>query len=127
MPSQTFSVPGAPEPSAQYAPAVRRGQLVAVSGQVPFLPGRIDGPPPGFREQAEAVFSYLQQLLEAAGASVSDVITVRIYLAREEDFPVMNEIFDKVFGEVCPARTTIWVHLPGGLLIEADALAVIGE
>lgn len=127
MPSQTFSVPGAPPPSAQYAPAVRRGRLVAVSGQVPFLPGRTDGPPPGFREQAEAVFDYLRQLLEAAGASVSEVITVRIYLAREEDFPVMNEIFDKVFGEVRPARTTIWVHLPGGLLIEADALAVIGE
>ena len=127
MLSQTFSVPGAPEPSARYSPAVRRGQVVAVSGQVPFLPGRIDGPPPAFREQAEAVFDYLRQLLEEAGAAVSDVITVRIYLAREEDFPVMNEIFDKVFGEVRPTRTTIWVHLPGGLLIEADALAVIGE
>ncbi|MFF9143381.1 RidA family protein [Streptomyces sp. NPDC014861] len=126
MLSQTYSAPGAPAPAARYSPVVRRGPLLAVSGQVPFLPGRLDGPAPGIREQARAVFTYLQELLEAAGADVSDVLMVRIYLAREEDFAVMNELFDEVFGDVRPARTTVWVHLPGELLIEVDLMAVVG-
>ncbi|MGW8487961.1 RidA family protein [Streptomyces sp. NPDC055886] len=126
MLSETFSAPGAPAPAARYSPVVRRGPLLAVSGQVPFVPGRLDGPVPGFREQARAVFTHLQELLGTAGAAVSDVLTVRIYLAREEDFAAMNELFDEVFGDVAPARTTVWVHLPGGLLIEADVLAVVG-
>jgi len=127
MLSQTFSVPGAPAPAARYSPVVRRGPLVAVSGQVPFLPGRLDGPAPGIREQTRTVFGCLLELLGAAGATVSDVLTVRLYLAREEDFAAVNEIFDEVFGDVRPARTTVWVHLPGELLVEADVLAVVGE
>ncbi|MEA5360325.1 RidA family protein [Amycolatopsis sp., V23-08] len=127
MLSQTFSLPDAPPPAAGYSPVVRRGPLLAISGQVPFLPGRLEGPVPGFREQARTVFGYLVQLLETAGAGVPDVLVVRIYLAREQDFPVMNEVFDEVFGEVRPARTTVWVDLPGGLLIEADVLAVPGS
>jgi 2-iminobutanoate/2-iminopropanoate deaminase len=126
MLSQTFSALGAPAPAARYSPVVRRGQLLAISGQVPFLPGQLDGPPPGFREQARTVFTYLQELLETAGAGVSDVLMVRLYLAREEDFAAMNEIFDEMFGDVRPARTTVWVNLPGDLLIEADILAVVG-
>ncbi|MFG1643788.1 RidA family protein [Amycolatopsis sp. NPDC049252] len=127
MVSQTFSLPEAPPPAAAYSPVVRRGPLLAVSGQVPFLPGRIQGPVPGIREQARTVFAYLVQLLETAGAAVHDVLVVRVYLAREQDFAIMNEAFDEVFGKVRPARTTVWVDLPGGLLIEADVLAVAGS
>jgi len=126
MLSRTYSVPGAPSPAALYSPAVRRGALLAVSGQVPFLPGRLEGPAGDIREQARAVFGHLQQLLELAGAGLGDILMVRIYLTREADFAGMNEVFDEVFGEVRPARTTVWVHLPGELLIEADVLAVVG-
>jgi enamine deaminase RidA (YjgF/YER057c/UK114 family) len=116
-----------PPPAARYSPVVRRGPFVAVSGQVPFLPGRLEGPAPGIREQAETVFGYLKDLLESTGAGLADVLTVRIYLTREEDFAAMNQVFDRVFGEVAPTRTTVWVHLPGEILIEADVLAVVGS
>ncbi|WP_410674186.1 RidA family protein [Amycolatopsis sp. cmx-4-68] len=125
--SQTFSLPDAPPPAAGYSPVVSRGPLLAISGQVPFLPGRLQGPVPEIREQARTVFAYLVRLLETAGGAVSDVLVVRVYLAREQDFSVMNEVFDEVFGKVRPARTTVWVNLPGGLLIEADVLAVTGS
>ncbi|MFE3027163.1 RidA family protein [Nocardia tengchongensis] len=124
MHTTAFAAENIPGPAANYSPAVRRGPILAVSGQVAFLPGHIDGPPPGIEEQAEAVFANLRSVLAAAGSSFADVVMVRIYLAREEDFAAMNEVFDRTFTPPFPARTTVWVHLPAGLLIEADLLAV---
>jgi enamine deaminase RidA (YjgF/YER057c/UK114 family) len=80
----------------------------------------------GFEEQARRVFSHLRYVLDSAGASFDDVVMVRAYLAREEDFPALNAVFDETFKTPFPVRTTVWVHLPGGLLIEADLLAVVG-
>jgi len=128
MESVAFSGNGlVPTPAAHYSPAIRRGPILAVSGQVPFMPGSLpDGAePPGIEPQARAVFNNLAQVLQSAGASFADVVMVRIYLAREEDFAAMNAVFNEVFAAPFPARTTVWVRFPGGILIEADLLAVV--
>lgn len=116
-----------PTPAARYSPAVRRGPILAISGQVPFMPGSLlaGEAPPAFEEQVRAVFTNLSNVLESAGASFDDVVMVRVYLAREEDFPVMNAVFNETFTDRFPARTTVWVHLPAGILVEADLLAVV--
>ena len=116
-----------PAPAAHYSPAIRRGPVLAVSGQVPFMPGAVPAgsEPPGFEEQARQVFANLASVLGSAGSSFDDVIMVRVYLAREEDFATLNAVFDETFSAPYPARTTVWVHLPAGLLIEADLLAVV--
>ncbi|MFE3319304.1 RidA family protein [Nocardia sp. NPDC059195] len=124
MESTVYSAPGVPAPAANYSPAIRRGPVLAVSGQVAYLPGQLTGPPMGIEDQARAVFGNLRAVLAAAQASLSDVVMVRIYLAREEDFATMNKVFDETFAPPFPARTTVWVTLPAGLLIEVDLLAV---
>lgn len=123
----TYRPDGILVPAANYSPAVRRGGIVAVSGQIAFAPGSYGpGGAPGIQEQARLVFDNVRRLLEAAGSSFSEVIMVRVFLTREQDFAAMNAVFNETFTEPYPARTTAWGHLPGGLLIEADALAVSG-
>lgn len=128
MQSHTFdSTDAVPAPAANYALAVRRGPILAVSGQVAFLPGQLLGPAPDIEAQARVVFDNLRHVLSLAGATFADVVMVRIYLAHEEDFGVLNAVFNEVFDKVRPARTTVWVHLPGGLLVEVDLLAVLDD
>lgn len=120
----SYFAPDVHGPAADYSPAVRRGPVLAVSGQVAYLPGQLSGPPPDITEQAQAVFDNLRKVLAAAGSSFDEVVMVRIYLAREEDFAAMNEVFNRTFTAPYPARTTVWVTLPADLLIEVDLLAV---
>jgi 2-iminobutanoate/2-iminopropanoate deaminase len=125
METVAFRPEGMPPPAANYSPVVRRGGIVAVSGQIAFSPGSHDeATVPGITDQARQVFANVGQLLEAAGSSFAEVIMIRIFLKREGDFAAMNAVFNETFAEPYPARTTVWVDLPGGLLIEADALAV---
>lgn len=128
MQKLTFGGDGiVPKPAAQYAMAVRRGPILAVSGQVAFVPGQMDGPLPGIEAQTRTVFTNLGHVLATAGSSFADVVMVRVYLAHEEDFEVLNTVFNEVFAESQPARTTVWVYLPGGLLVETDLLAVVDD
>ncbi len=124
METTSYFPAGIPAPAASYSPAVRRGGILAVSGQVGLRPRQTSAAGIGISEQTRQVFVNLRAVLAEAGASFADVVMVRVLLAREEDFAPMNEIFRETFTEPYPARTTAWVHLPFGLLVEADLLAV---
>jgi len=115
----------APKPAANYSPAVRKGNIVQVAGQVPFDPatGEIVGATVG--EQTRQVFANLEALLTEAGSGWQDVVMVRAYLTDREHFGAFNEVYNELMPQPYPARTTVYCGLAAGLLVEIDLLAVL--
>lgn len=120
-------------PPAKFSHGVRKGNILQVAGQVgfgPAVPGRAPAPVgPGLREQALQTLANVEAVLEAGGASWEDAVMIRVYLTDTAHFPEFNALFDEYFAGlkgVPAARTTVYVGLPAGLLVEIDALAVLG-
>ncbi|MGW0561895.1 RidA family protein [Streptomyces sp. NPDC003016] len=121
-------------PPATFSHGVRKGNLLQVAGQVGFLPaveGRAPTPAgPTLREQTLQTFANVKAVLEEGGASWDDVMMMRVYLTDTDHFAEMNALYNAYFEEqglkeAPAARTTVYVGLPKGLLIEIDALAVL--
>ncbi|GAA0912812.1 RidA family protein [Streptomyces thermoalcalitolerans] len=122
-------------PPAKFSHGVRKGNILQVAGQVGFLPAEEGKPPvlagPTLREQTLQTLANVRAVLEEGGATWDDVMMLRVYLTDVDHFAEMNEIYDAYFAEQGltqppAARTTVYVGLPPGLLIEIDALAVLG-
>jgi len=125
MVRRAFTAPDTPPPAGPYSPAVRIGSVVAGSGQVGITPaGEVLE---GVAAQTRQAFTNMLAHLASAGASADDVISVRVFLIEVEHFAEMNEVYRDFFTEPYPARSTIYVGLPPGLLVEVDALAVIDK
>jgi 2-iminobutanoate/2-iminopropanoate deaminase len=114
--------PDLPPPKGPYSPAVRAGDFLYVSGQVPRDPrtGELAGD--DVATQTRQALSNLQRVLEQAGASLADVVSVTVYLARADDWGAMNEVYAKVFNPPFPSRTTVGAELRG-ILVEINAVA----
>ncbi|MFD7442530.1 RidA family protein [Streptomyces sp. NPDC059909] len=121
-------------PPAAFSHGVRKGNILQVAGQVGFLPAVGGQAPtvagPTLREQTLQTLANVKAVLEEGGASWDDVMMIRVYLTDTAHFPEMNEIYNAYFEEqglkeAPAARTTVYVGLPAGLLIEIDALAVL--
>ena len=114
----------APKAIGPYSPAVRAGQLLFVSGQVPIDPATgnmIDG---GIADQTRRVLDNIGELLLAAGRSFGDVVRTTVFLADMNDFAVMNEVYGEYFAEPYPARATVQVaRLPKDARVEIDVIA----
>jgi len=121
---QTIASSGAPKAIGPYSPAVRAGQLLFVSGQVPLDPATgqmVDG---GIAEQTRRVLDNVGALLTAGGRSFADVVRTTIFLAEMNDFAAVNEIYGQYFSEPYPARATVQVaRLPKDARVEIDAIA----
>ena len=120
-------------PPAKFSHGVRKGNILQVAGQVGFLPAEEGRPPtpagPTLREQTLQTLANVKAILEEGGASWDDAMMIRVYLTDVGHFAEFNEIYDHYFAgltEAPPARTTVYVGLPKGLLVEIDALAVLG-
>lgn len=122
-------------PPAKFSHGVRKGNILQVAGQVGFLPAEEGKPPtpagPTLREQTLQTLANVQAVLEEGGATWDDVMMLRVYLTDVGHFAELNEIYDAYFAEQGltqppAARTTVYVGLPPGLLVEIDALAVLG-
>ncbi len=114
----------APFRGAPYSQAIRLGDLVFVSGQLPLDPatGRMVGGT--IQEQTEQVFANLRAILEEAGSSLDRLVKTTVFLTTLADFPGMNEVYRRHVGETPPARSTVPVGaFPDGALIEIDAVA----
>jgi 2-iminobutanoate/2-iminopropanoate deaminase len=113
-------------PVGPYSPAVRAGDFVFVSGQVPRDPrtGVLVGQT--VEEQARQTLSNLRRALEAAGASTTDVVSVTVYLADENDWAAFNSIYTSVFSPPYPTRTAVGAKLRG-VLVEISAVAWLGR
>jgi 2-iminobutanoate/2-iminopropanoate deaminase len=119
----------APAPVGPYNQAIAAsGQFVFVAGQIPLDPatGQIVGEG-DVAKQTEQSISNLKAILEAAGATVSDVVKTSVFLANMNDFAAMNAVYAKYFEEeTAPARACVEVsRLPKDVLVEIECIAVI--
>jgi 2-iminobutanoate/2-iminopropanoate deaminase len=121
---QVVSSPNAPKAIGPYSPAVRTGQLLFVSGQVPIDPasgGLIEG---DIAAQTRRVLDNVGALLTAGGRSFADVVRTTVFLADMNDFAVVNEVYGQYFPEPYPARATVQVaRLPKDARVEIDVIA----
>jgi 2-iminobutanoate/2-iminopropanoate deaminase len=122
---QAISSASAPTAIGPYSQAIRAGQLVFLSGQVPLDPATgalIDG---DIAAQTRRVLQNLGEVLKAAGLSFDHVVRTTVYLADLNDFPAMNDVYATFFASPAPARSTVQVaRLPKDARIEIDVIAV---
>lgn len=117
---------GLPRPGGHYSHAVRHGDLLYVSGQLPVKRDGSHAPHASFEAQCEQTLANLFAILEAGHSSASEVIKVTAYLVGVERWPELNRIYARVFGEHRPARSVVPVpELHHGYLIEIDAIAAV--
>ena len=115
----------APEAIGPYSQAIRKGNIVFLSGQIPLDPETMELVE-GVETQIKQVFENLNQVIKAAGASFDDVAKLNIYLTDLSHFSLVNEIMKTYFTEPFPARAAIGVaSLPKGSLVEADGFLVL--
>jgi len=114
----------APKAVGPYSQAVAAGGFVFVSGQIPIEPNSGELVKGSFSEQAERVFENLKAVVEAAGASLKDVVKVTLYITDISRFAEVNEVYARYFdGDVLPARACVEVSaLPKEVDVEADAI-----
>lgn len=117
----------APAAIGPYSQAVRAGDYLFCSGQIPLVPESGEMVAGGVVEQTRQVLDNLMQVLIAAGTDFSTVVKTTIYLADLADFTVVNEIYAEYCVSIAPARATVQVAaLPKGALVEIDAVAYCG-
>lgn len=115
----------APQAIGPYSQAIVAGDYVFTAGQIPLDPTTMEMVAGDVAEQTERVLRSLKAVLEAAGADLSRVVKTTVYLADMADFPAMNEVYAKHFGDHKPARSTIQAGaLPKGARVEIDAVAL---
>ena len=124
MTKSAVSAPDAPKAIGPYSHAIRTGQLLFISGQVPIDPATgnlIDG---DITAQTQRVMNNLDAVLKAGGLSFQHVVRTTIFLADMSDFLAVNAVYGTFFSEPYPARATVQVsRLPKDARVEIDAIA----
>ena len=122
------TTPNAPGAIGPYSQAIRAGDFVFLSGQIPLDPGTGQLVAGGIAEQTHQVLKNLGAVLEAAGASYAGVVKTTVYLADMGEFSAMNEIYGTYFSSPAPARATVQAaRLPRDVRVEIDAVAYLGK
>ena len=121
---QAVSSPDAPKAIGPYSQAVRVGQLLFLSGQVPLDPATGEIVSGDIAAQTRRVFENLAAVLRAGGRSLNDVVRTTVFLADMNDFAEVNKVYGSYFSEPYPARATVQVaRLPKDALVEIDVIA----
>jgi len=119
-----ISTSKAPAALGPYSQAIRCGDLIFVSGQIPIDPATSQVVGDDVAAQTERVLKNLAAILEAAGASLGQVLKTTVYLRDLNDFGKMNEVYARFFSEQPPARATVQVaRLPRDVSVEIEAVA----
>jgi len=115
-----------PAPAGAYSPAVRAGGFVFVSGQIPRDP--VTGTMAGddIESQTRQVIANVERALGAAGATLSDVVSVIVYLADANDWGAFNATYKALMPQPYPTRTAVGAQLRG-ILVEMSAVAYVGQ
>ncbi len=115
----------APQAIGPYSQAVRAGNLVFASGQIPIDPATKEFVAGGIAEQTEQVLKNLKAVFEATGVRMDQIVKTTVFLADMNDFTAMNEVYGKYFAENAPARATVQAaRLPRDAKVEIEAIAV---
>ena len=123
---QLISAPDAPKAMGAYSPAIKAGNLLFISGQIPIDPSTGNLVTGDITAQADRAMRNVTALLRAAGVGFEHVVRTTVFLADMNDFAAMNEVYSRYIVDPAPARATVQVaRLPRDVKIEVDAIAVI--
>lgn len=123
MPYEPIQTNEAPDAIGPYSQAVKSGGVVYLSGQIPLDPETMELVGGGFEVQATRVFDNLAAVVRAAGGTLADVVKLNVYLTDLGNFPVVNEVMSRYFGEPYPARAAVQVAaLPKEAVVEVDGI-----
>ena len=126
MSKQAIHSDSAPAAIGTYSQAVRSGDLVFLSGQIPLDPATMEFVPGDFEARARQVFENLQRVAEAAGGNLSQVVKLTIFLTDLDNFATVNRVVEDYFDAPFPARAAVGVaSLPKGADVEADAVLAL--
>mgnify|MGYP003587175121 CR=1 FL=1 len=127
MSKSVISTDQAPAAIGTYSQAIKAGNTVYLSGQIPLVPATMQMVEGGFEAQAVQVFENLQAVAAAAGGSLADTVKLNIFLTDLGNFATVNEVMSRYFQPPYPARAAIGVaSLPRGAQVEMDAVLVLG-
>jgi reactive intermediate/imine deaminase len=123
MSREIIHTDNAPAAVGTYSQAARVGNLVFISGQIPFVPATMEVVDGDFAARARQVFDNLQAIAKAAGGSLNDAVKLTIFLTDLDNFATVNEVMAEYCDQPYPARAAVQVAaLPKGVDIEADAI-----
>lgn len=126
MSKEALHTDNAPSAIGTYSQAIRAGDLVFISGQIPLDPATgavIDG---CFEDRARRVFESLKAIAETSGGTLDDAVKITVFLTDLENFATVNSVMQDYFNEPYPARAAVQVSaLPKGVDVEADAILAL--
>ena len=126
MKKEIISTENAPQAIGPYSQAVKAGNLMFISGQIPLDPKTGDLVSESIEEQAKQVLDNVKSICEASGNSLDDIVKISIFLTDLSNFSVVNDVMKEYFSEPYPARATVEVSgLPLGVNVEIEAIVLI--
>lgn len=127
MAKKTIQTSRAPQAIGTYSQAVRAGDTVYLSGQIPLEPKTMEMVEGDIRAQAHQAFTNLAAVAGAAGGGLGDIVKLTVYLTDLKDFPIINEVMSEYFSAPYPARAAVGVAaLPKGAGVEIEAIMHLG-
>jgi reactive intermediate/imine deaminase len=126
MAKEAIQTSNAPAAIGPYSQAIRAGNTVYLSGQIPLNPATMEIVKGEIRAQIRQVFDNLAAVAEAAGGSLANAVRLTVYLTDLANFPLVNEIMAEYCEQPYPARAAIGVaQLPRGAAVEVDGILVL--
>lgn len=123
MSKEIISTDNAPQAIGPYSQAVKTGNLIFISGQIPLDPKTGDIVDGTIEDQANQVLENIKSICEAAGHGLEDIVKITIFLTDLGNFAIVNEVMKKYFQEPYPARATVEISgLPLGVEVEIEAI-----
>ncbi len=123
---ETISTKNAPAAIGPYSQAIKVGNLIYTSGQIPIDPATGTLVAGGIKEQTRQSLLNVQAILKEAGISMSSVVKTTVFMADMNDFADMNAVYAEFFTEPYPARSAVTVKaLPKGALVEIEVVAAV--
>ncbi|NIC05371.1 MULTISPECIES: RidA family protein [Halomonadaceae] len=118
----------APAAIGPYSQAIKAGNTVYLSGQIPLDPATMELVSDDFEAQARQVFTNLKAVCEEAAGSLGEIVKINLYLVDLGNFAIVNQVMEEFFAKPYPARAAVGVKaLPKGAQFEAEAVMVIGD
>jgi len=125
---QAIHTGDAPEAIGAYSQAIKAGQTVFISGQIPLEPGTMNIVDEDIRAQTHRVFNNLAAVTRESGGNLDDVVKLTVFLTDLSHFAVVNEVMAEHFNPPYPARAAVGVAaLPKGVPIEVDAIVYLDD
>ncbi|NKB62689.1 MAG: RidA family protein [Gammaproteobacteria bacterium] len=125
---EVISTKNAPGAIGPYSQAIRAGNTVYISGQIPLDPATMEVVDSSFEASAEQVFKNLEAVAKASGGELSDAVKVNISMTDLGNFATVNDVMMRYFDEPYPARAAVGVaSLPKGVQVEVEAILVLNQ